>query len=211
MQQFRKTIGSQLGHPRGPLGAIVARIMRRSNAQLNLWMVELLQVAPGDRVLEIGFGPGVALAALLARASDGFVAGVDMSEDMVRQARSRNAAAIAAGRLDIRHGNAGCLPFDDATFDKVCGAHVIYFWADPVATVRELRRVLRPGGTLALAYFEREHAPPAAAKALSQAGARLYGPGEVEQIAQRAGFTDVHVETLPAPKGRIGSCLLATK
>jgi ubiquinone/menaquinone biosynthesis C-methylase UbiE len=211
MQRLTQTLGRQLGHPRGPLGWMVARVMRRSNARLNLWMVELLRAAPGDRVLEIGFGPGVALAALLARASKGFVAGVDVSESMVRQARSRHAAAIADGRLDIRRGDANSLPYDDAAFDKVCGTNVIYFWTDPVATVRELRRVLRPGGTLALAYLEREHAPPTAARALSQAGARLYGPGEVEQVVRLAGFSDVRVETLPAPKGPVGSCLLATK
>src|SRR2546426_9124300 len=112
MQRFTQTVGRQFGRPRGPLGWIVARLMRRGNAPLNLWMVELLDVAPGDRVLEVGFGPGVALAELLARASDGFVAGVDASELMVRQARSRHANAIAAGRLEIRHGDAGSLPYD---------------------------------------------------------------------------------------------------
>src|SRR4051812_28096666 len=101
MQRLTQTVGRQLGHPRGLLGWIVARIMRRSNARLNLWMVEILHVAPGDRVLEIGFGPGVALAVLLARASDGFVAGIDVSESMAQHACSRYAAAIAAGRLDI--------------------------------------------------------------------------------------------------------------
>jgi ubiquinone/menaquinone biosynthesis C-methylase UbiE len=172
-------------------------------------MVELLEVEPHDRVLEVGFG--VALAELLACASTGLVAGVDASGLMVRQAHSRHADAIAAGRLEIRQGDAGSLPYDDATFDKVCGAHVIYFWPDAVATVRELRRVLRPKGTLALAYQEREHMPPRAARGLSQAGARLFGSGEVEQVARAAGFEDVRVETKVAPDGPAGFCLVATK
>jgi SAM-dependent methyltransferase len=186
-------------------------MMRRGNAPLNLWMVELLQVEPGDRILEVGFGPGVALAALLARASTGFVAGVDVSESMVRQAHSRHAAAIAAGQLEIRQGDADSLPYDDATFDTVCGAHVIYFWPDPVRTVRELRRVLRPEGTLALGYQEREHMPPGAATRLSQAGARLVGPGEVEQIVRSAGFEDVRLETRQTPSGPAGFCVVAMK
>jgi len=185
--------------------------MRRGNAPLNLWMVELLAVAPQDHVLEIGFGPGVALAALLARASGGLVAGVDASGLMVRQARSRHADAIAAGRLEIRQGDARSLPYDDATFDKACGAHVIYFWPDAVAIVRELRRVLRPGGTLALAYQERERMPPRAASGLSQAGARLFGPGEVEKVVRAAGFADVRVETQATPDGPAGFCVLAVK
>jgi SAM-dependent methyltransferase len=211
MKQLQQSFSRQFGLPRGPLGQIVARLMRRSNAPLNLWMVELLAVEPGDRVLEVGFGPGVALAELLARASSGFVAGVDASELMVRQARSRHADAIAAGRLELRQGDAGSLPYDDATFDTACGTHVIYFWPDAVATVRELRRVLRAGGTLALGYQEREHMPPGAATGLSRAGARLFGPGEVEQVVRAAGFEDIRVESRVTPAGPGGFCVFATR
>ena len=211
MKRLEQTVGSQLARPRGLLGQLAARLMRRGNAPLNLWMVQLLEVRPQDRVLEVGFGPGVALAELLARASDGFVAGVDASELMVAQARSRYTDAIAAGRLEIRQGDASSLPYDDATFDKVCGTHVIYFWRDAVATVRELRRVLRPGGTFALAYQERDRMPPRGAAGLSRAGARLFGPGEVEQVVRAAGFEDVRVETKGAPEGPAGFCLVAVR
>lgn len=211
MKQLRRSFGSQFARPHGPLGRLVARLMRRGNAPLNLWIVELLGVEPGDRILEVGFGPGVALAELLARASSGFVAGVDVSESMVREARSRHADAIAAGRLEIRQGDAGSLPYGDATFDKACGTHVIYFWPDREGTVRELRRILRPGGTLALGYQERDRMPPGSATMLSQAGARLVGPGEVERIVRAAGFEDVRLETRQTPSGPAGFCVIATK
>ena len=165
-QPLYGVIGRQFARPGGLLGQFVARLMRRGNAASNRWMVDLLAVQPQDRVLEVGFGPGVALAALLARASGGFVAGIDASALMVRQARARQAAAIAAGRLAICQADAGALPYADATFDKVCGAHVLYFWPDAVATMRELRRVTRPGGTLGLAYQEQERMPPSAARGL---------------------------------------------
>jgi len=171
-----RTFSKQFARPRGPLGRLAARLMRGGNAPLNVWMVERLQVAPRDRVLEVGFGPGVALAALLARASEGFVTGLDASGLMVRQARARHADAIAAGRLELHAGDAGSLPFADASFDKVCGAHVIYFWPDPVATVRELRRVLRPDGTLALGYQERERMPPQAKAGLPRPGRDCTAP-----------------------------------
>lgn len=211
MKRLEETVGSQLGRPRGLLGQLVARLLRRMNAPLNLWMVDLLQVAPRDRVLEVGFGPGVALNELLARASHGFVAGIDASELMVQQARARHADAIAAGRLEIRQGDAGSLPYDDATFDKVCGTHVIYFWPDAVATVRELRRVLRPGGTLALAYQERERMPSRNAEGLMRAGATLYGPGEVEKVVRAGGFEQVRLETTGAPESPAGFCLISVK
>jgi SAM-dependent methyltransferase len=211
MQRLQRSFGSQLARPHGLLGPLVAGVMRRTNAPLNLWMVDLLQVEPTDRILEVGFGPGVALAELLARASEGFVAGVDASESMVRQARSRHADTIAAGRLEIRQGNASSLPYGDATFDKVCGAHVLYFWPDQEGTVRELRRVLRPGGTLALGYQERERMPPGAASGLSLAGARLVGPGDVERIVRAAGFAEVRVETRKTPSGPAGFCAVAMR
>lgn len=211
MNLIVRTFGRQFGRPRGPLGRIAARLMIRGNTPLNIWMVDLLAPGPRDRVLEVGFGPGVALAKLLARTPDGFVAGVDASDMLVRQARSRHADAIAAGRLEIRLGDAGSLPYGDATFDKVCGAHVIYFWPDPAATVRELRRVLRAGGVLVLAYQEREHMPPPARAGLSQAGARLYEPGEVEQVVRAAGFADVQVKTQMAQGMPTGFCVLAIK
>lgn len=209
MERLQRTFGAQFGHPRGLFGRIVSRIMRRGNAPLNLWMIELLKVGPRDRILEVGFGPGVALTELLTRASSGFIAGVDRSELMVRQARSRHANAIAGKRLEIRQGDANSLPYDGATFDKVCGSHVIYFWPDAVATVGELRRVLRPGGTLALAYQERERMPTRSAVGLSRAGARLFGPGEVEEVVRAAGFKDVRVETRGSPDGPAGFCVLA--
>lgn len=206
-----QTFGRQFGRPHGPLGRIAARLMRRGNAPLNLWMVGLLEVEPQGQVLEVGFGPGVALTELLARASDGFVAGVDASGLMVRQACSRHADAIAAGRIEIRQGDASSLPYDDATFDTACGTHVIYFWPNAVVTVRELRRTLRPGGTLALAYQERDRMPLRAKTGLSQAGAMLFGPGEVEQIVRAAGFANVRVETQTTPDGPGGFCVIATK
>ncbi|GAC1326687.1 MAG: class I SAM-dependent methyltransferase [Chloroflexota bacterium] len=211
MKQLQRSFGSQFARPHGPLGRLVAGMMRRGNAPLNLWMVDLLRVEPGDRILEIGFGPGIALAKLLDRTSSGFIAGVDVSGSMVKQAQSRHARDIAARRLEIRKSDARSLPYDDAAFDKTCGAHVIYFWPDPVETVRELRRVLQPGGTLALAYQERQHMPPGAITALTEAGARLVGPSDVEQVVRAAGFENVRLETRQTPDGPGGFCVLAVK
>ena len=69
-------------------------------------------------MLEIGFGPGWALERIPARAGEGFVAGVDHSEVMVRLARERNARAVRAGRVELKHGSASALPYGDESFDK---------------------------------------------------------------------------------------------
>jgi ubiquinone/menaquinone biosynthesis C-methylase UbiE len=83
---------------------------RRSNRLRDRWAVSLLDVHPTDWVLEIGFGPGVAIAELARRATGGKVYGIDRSEVMVRQAGRRNAAAIRAHRVQLAHASVDQLP-----------------------------------------------------------------------------------------------------
>jgi ubiquinone/menaquinone biosynthesis C-methylase UbiE len=83
---------------------------RTSNVRRNRWVVSLLDVQPSDRVLEVGFGPGLAIAGLSALTPNGMVFGVDHSEVMLRVARRRNAAAVRAGRVVLRLAEADALP-----------------------------------------------------------------------------------------------------
>src|ERR1700729_2361663 len=116
----RDVIG-QAHHPRGAAGRVTAWEMahRPSNRQRSAWVVSLLDVGPADRVLEIGFGPGVAIAEL-ARAGAGHVYGVDHSGVMLRQASKRNAAAIRAGRVTLVNASVDQLPPAlDGPFDAI--------------------------------------------------------------------------------------------
>ncbi|RIL00065.1 MAG: methyltransferase type 11 [Proteobacteria bacterium] len=150
---------AQFSGPRGPLGEIAGLVMAHKNRALNAWIVSVLDAGPEDRVVEIGYGPGLAVEANAARALRGCVAGVDRSEVMWRHARRRNAAAIAAGRADLRVGDATALPFGDAAFTRALAVNSLQFWRPPEAGLRELRRVLAPGGRLILA--QRLHKPDA--------------------------------------------------
>jgi SAM-dependent methyltransferase len=108
-------------HPTGVGGSIAGWVMahRSSNRRRNAWVVSLLDVQPRDRVLEIGFGPGVAIQHLAQRASKGLVCGIDSSAVMLRQARRRNAAAVSAGRVDLRLASVEQLPAFDEPFHKI--------------------------------------------------------------------------------------------
>jgi ubiquinone/menaquinone biosynthesis C-methylase UbiE len=86
-------------------------IMARTNLDAGVWACDLLEVKPTDSVLEVGFGPGVIIERLSDLATGGHIAGVDQSFEMVEQARARNAAAVAGGRIDLRHGSVESLPF----------------------------------------------------------------------------------------------------
>ena len=124
----RDVIG-QAHRPRGRAGRVTAWEMahRPSNRQRSRWAVALLDVRPADRVLEIGFGPGVAIAEL-ARAGAGHVYGVDHSAVMLRQASKRNAAAIRAGRVTLVNASVDRLPPAlDGPFDAILAVNTLGF------------------------------------------------------------------------------------
>jgi SAM-dependent methyltransferase len=189
-QKTMRAVVGQFHQPRGLVGRAAGWVMahRGSNRQRNVWAVGLLDVQPDDRVLEIGFGPGIAIGELARRATNGVVCGVDHSEVMVRQATRRNAAAVRSGRVDLRLGTAENLPAFDAPFEKILAVNSLMFWDDPVARLKELRGLLRPGGRIAIAYQPR--GPNASDETAAAAGKEIAGHFAA------AGFTDVRVESL---------------
>jgi ubiquinone/menaquinone biosynthesis C-methylase UbiE len=153
--------------------------LRSSNRKRNVWAVELLGVEPTDRVLEIGFGPGIAIRELSRRATRGLVCGVDHSEVMLRQARRRNRDAVRAGRVDLRCASAERLPAFEEPFDKVLAVNNMGMWREPEERLKELRSLIRPGGRIAIVSQPR--CPGATAQTTAAAGreiaARLAGTG----------------------------------
>ena len=146
----RQLLMRMFGHPRGILGRLGGMIMARMNRDAAAQVIELLNVRPDDKVLEVGFGPGVAIQLLLQRLPTGSVAGVDQSQEMIRQAAARNADALRNRKVDLRYGSAERLPFADQTFDKALAINSMQAWPDARAGLRELGRVLKHGGIVAL-------------------------------------------------------------
>src|SRR5918995_7124335 len=135
---------AQFHHPTGAIGHVAGWIMgrRSSNVARNRWAVRLLDVQPTDRVIELGCGPGVAIAALASRATQGLVVGVDHSQVMIRQARRRNAAAIRAGRVRVIHMPVERLQLTDGSFDAALAVNTVGMWPEPVARLRDIGRLL---------------------------------------------------------------------
>jgi SAM-dependent methyltransferase len=143
---------AQFHHPTGAVGHVAGWVMgrRSSSVARNRWAVQLLDVEPSERVIELGCGPGVAIAALATRVTRGLVVGVDHSEVMIRQARRRNGSAIAAGRVRLIHTPVEKLSISDGPFDAALAVNTVGMWPDPTARLREIGRLLRPGGRIAL-------------------------------------------------------------
>jgi len=189
-ESVRKAVVSQFMRPRGVGGWLAGweMALRPSNRKRNSWAVGLLEVGPCDRVLELGFGPGLAIRELTRLATRGHVCGIDHSEEMVRQARKRNARPVRAGLVDLRLGSAEELPQFDQPFDKVLAVNSLGMWHDPEARLKELRRVLAPGGRIAIVSQPR---CPGATAEITWLGER-----EIAERLERASFTGVRSETL---------------
>jgi ubiquinone/menaquinone biosynthesis C-methylase UbiE len=186
----RDVIG-QGHHPRGAAGSVTGWVFahRPSNRQRNRWAVSLLAVRPADQVLEIGFGPGVAVAELV-RAGAGHVYGVDHSAVMLRQASRRNAAAIRAGLVTLINAPADQLPPAlGGPFDAILAVNSLGFWPPPAERLAELRRRLAPGGRIAIVSQPRCHG--------ATAGTSGSAAEEIETLLRSAGFTRLSTETLP--------------
>ena len=179
---------NQFGNPHGVLGRVVGWVMgrRSSNVRRSRWAVELLDLQPGDRLLEVGCGPGVAIAA--AATSGSTVVGVDRSAVMISQARRRNHRAVLAGRVVLHTSRVEDLPTFDEPFDKALAVNSVGHWDDPIGGLTSLRRVLRSGGHIAVVTQPRTAAATAAdSRAAADETVRLLGA---------AGFGEVRLETL---------------
>jgi SAM-dependent methyltransferase len=198
-QRIVQALVRQFGHPRGIGGRLVGWSMGRrpSNVQRSRWAVDLLDLAPDDRLLEIGCGPGVAIAAAAERAAH--VVGVDVAAVMIGQARGRNRRAVRAGRVELHVASATDLPTLDAPFDKALAVNTVGHWDDPAAGLVAVRNALRPGGVLAVVSQPR--CPGATAEHSREAAA------ELQRMLDTAGFGASRVETLDLDPPAV--CVLA--
>ena len=203
--RYRKTtLTRQFGHPRGPLGWIVGHLMALEHGKLYRVAIEQLDVQPDDRVLEIGFGPGTSIRMLAQRATEGSVAGVEISELMIKQATRRNRRAIASGRVELKRASVSELPFEDGRFTKACAINCFQDWPNQAEDLREVHRVMAAGGLLLLWLPMK---PPDSRKmtpGFTDAEAR-----EACQMAEDAGFSDIR--TRKPELGRAVTCILARR
>lgn len=144
-----KQVEDSLSLPTGRLGTAVGHVMSVQHRSLTRWALRQLDPRPDADVLDVGCGGGMALRLIAQRNTTGRIAGVDLSPTMVALTRRTN-ADVPQHRLDVRQGNAMALPFHDASFDVVTATETLYFWPDAMRGLVECRRVLRPGGWIAV-------------------------------------------------------------
>ena len=193
-RRLLSTIAGQLGRPHGLVGRGVAIMLNRGNRRTVAAAVQAAEIAPGAVAADIGFGGGVGLGLLLDRVGDdGLVHGVEVSDDMLRRARSRFAAHIAAGRLRLTDGSLTAVPLDDHSLDAAITVNTVYFVPELDAACAELARVLRPGGRVVVGIGD----PGAMARlSFTSYGFTLRPVTDVVAALQKAGLDIVEQRAL---------------
>ncbi|MBU1176536.1 MAG: class I SAM-dependent methyltransferase [Alphaproteobacteria bacterium] len=188
---IRSEIAKQFANPRGLLGGLVGIVManRPSNRRRYRWTIGCLDIAPDDRVLEIGCGPGLGIAGIAARLETGRVVGVDHSAVMIDQALCRNRAALRSGKAELIVRDIDDLPEIAGGFTKVMVVNVLQFVPGLDIAANRIADIMAPGGLLAATYQPRRRRPTReAAIAFGDRLAIAFG---------HAGFVDIRMMEMP--------------
>ncbi|MFI8685826.1 class I SAM-dependent methyltransferase [Rossellomorea sp. NPDC077527] len=150
LNKFNRIVDNQYGKPKGVLGWIIGEKMIRQHKPETLWTIENLKLQENEHILEIGCGAGYALKMTLDQNRNNKMTGLDISKTLLHSAKIRNHRSVRKKRLKLIHGSVENLPFNDEQFSSVFSIHSIYFWENISNALREIHRVLKPGGTVHL-------------------------------------------------------------
>jgi len=182
---------SQFEKPTGFFGKLLARGMAWGHRSFYENTAKVLNLKEDDKYLEIGFGSGFFIKKYASHVSS--IAGLDSSNDMVKLASSINENLVASGRAEFRQGDVSTLPWGNNEFSVVVGIETFFFWSDPHVGLKEIFRVLIPGGRLVLemAYNKddgRDHT-----KEIEKHNLKLYSGEEMKKLLKKSGFSDIDI------------------
>jgi SAM-dependent methyltransferase len=209
--EYRRASRERWSRAAGAWGAHRA-VMQSAAQPVSHWLVDAIEPQPGHRVLELAAGPGDTgfLAAELI-APGGTLISSDVVEEMLDQARAR-AAELGLSNVEFRTLDAEWIDLPTASVDGVLARWVYMLLADPATALGETRRVLRPGGRLALAAWTQPQDNPWVAAAFDELAAlgaieppapgdpdmfALRDPRRIQALLEEAGFTDIAIEQIP--------------
>ena len=189
---------TRIGNPRKPEGTEGEEMlerMNRSHYEVTGWALSYWEIQEDDRVLDIGCGGGATLHRMAEKVTSGHVTGVDYSDVSVETSRRNNEKNIKSGKMDVLEGSVENLPFADDSFDKIITVESFYFWPDPQENLKEVRRVLKEGGTFLLVAdtYNKEGLDPKTLENICRF--HLFTPTaeEFRKLFEKAGFTDIQI------------------
>jgi ubiquinone/menaquinone biosynthesis C-methylase UbiE len=205
---LQKFLSHQLARPSGWFGRFfTSRWLEKINVRMNALALECLNLQSDDRVLEIGFGSGSLLDAILKTGKCHHVAGLELSTEMIAFVNKRLAASVQSQTLQLAQGRIDVIPFASSSFSKVVSVNTLYFWTDTREALRECARVLREGGQLVLCYNAKQDMQNWPGHVH---GFTLYETSEVENLLRDVGFVNIQTRSLQDPVQGLVYSVVAT-
>jgi ubiquinone/menaquinone biosynthesis C-methylase UbiE len=171
----------QLRKPEGGMGIEVGQRMNEGNGPMNLHTLAVLNPQPFDKILEIGMGNGLFVRNILKLDDSIHYTGCDYSETMVKEAVGINKDFIQSGQAEFIQVDITKSPFPDHSFNKIFTINTVYFWEDNAATLKELKRILTPGGELIIAIRPKHNMLQFP---VTKYGFTLYAKDEISSLLQ---------------------------
>lgn len=183
---------SQYAKPTGFFGKLFARGMAWGHRDFYENTAKVLNLQYDDTYLEIGFGSGLFIKQYVSHVAR--IAGIDYSEDMVKLASSLNKHLVESGKAEFKQGDVSTLPWKNNEFSVVVGIETFFFWLEPETSLKEIFRVLAPGGRLVLEMPYNKDDGLDHTQHIQKMKLKLYSGQEMKKLLKESGFSDIAIE-----------------
>ena len=196
--------------PDGFWGKLMIRSMNKGHSELTDWALCHVNIKSGDYVLDVGCGGGKTVGKLSDMVGNGKVYGIDYSDLCIKKAEKLNHKNVLCGKVKLQKATVSALPFDSEKFDLVTAVETYYFWPDKLNDLREIWRVLKPGGKIMLVFemLKDKNDPEKWSKVEERLNIEAVSREDIDAMLERAGFLSIRTYV---KSGTTWLCAVAVK
>lgn len=198
-------LAKHLRQPTGEEGIKVGEMMNKGNKHICLNSYQVLNPQNDHHILEIGMGNGLFIPDLLSMAKNINYVGLDFSPTMIAEAQKNNAERIQNKQVSFVESSIETIPFSDEIFNGITTTNTLYFWPNATENIKELFRVLKPGGKLMIAYRDKSCMEQLE---ISKHGFTKYEIKDVEALIESGGFSKINTVKIKEPDLTFGDITL---